>query len=287
MRALVTGATGFVGRNLCAHLVAAGWSVVAVHRDSSSTEKLDGLREGGVSTQAFSEFSELAGIVKSAQPDVVFHLAAYFVRFPRDRDRDLKSFIDANVTFGTYLLDALVGTSAVVINAASYFQYRAGEPAPNSLYASTKQAFVEIARFYTEQRSLDIRTVVLNDNYGPADDREKLVNELVAAAIGGNPIALGNGDQWMNLIHIQDLVAALVAAAQPGEPRVMAIRADEDVTVGDVVALIGTGIGGALEATFDNDRATDDRVLEPGTWPRPSGWSPRIPLDVGLKELLS
>lgn len=284
MRALVTGATGFVGRNLCDHLLAEGWSVVAVHRESSSTEKLDMLRANGVDTRAFSDFSELAEIVKSAQPDVLFHLAAYFTRSPRGDD--LKDFIDANVTFGTYLLDALVDTSAVVVSAASYFQYRAGEPAPNSLYASSKQAFVEIARFYIEQRSLDIRTVVLNDNYGPEDDRDKLINELVAAARAGKPIALGSGDQWINLIHIRDLVAALVAAAEPGEPRVMAIRADRDVTVGAIVALVDAAIGKHLGATFDNDRATDDRVLESGPWPRPSGWSPRVALDVGLKELL-
>jgi len=285
MRAIVTGATGFVGRHLCAHLVATGWTVVAIHRDSSSSQRVNELEAAGAETRSFSEFEDLEEIVKSARADAVFHLAAYFVRSPVQRD--IATFIDANVTFGTYLLEALVGSQARVVNVASYFQFRGGEPDPNSLYAASKQAFLEIARFYRDVRSLDIRTVVLNDNYGPDDDRDKLVNQLVAAGRSRGAIALGNSDQRINLIHIRDLVAGLAAASAPNEPSMMSIRADDDTSVGAIVTLVADAVGNQLDSTFDNDRAIDTRVSDPGAWPSPSGWHPRVSLDAGLRELLN
>jgi len=284
MRALVTGATGFVGRNLCAYLVESGWLVTALHREESSAETLTALTNLGVQTYGYSRFTDISQIVDSGQPDVVFHLAAHFSRSPQAED--ITAYIASNVTFGTHLIDALVGTSTTVVNAASYSQFRAGKQEPTSLYAASKQAFLSVARYYSDHHSLDFRSVVLNDNYGPDDSRDKLVNQLVNAVRTNVPIALGNSEQWINLMHIRDLVVGLVAASAPGEPEFMRVRADEDVTVATVVKIVDDAAGNTLVKTFHNDLPTDDRVLQPSTWPRPSGWTPQTPLDVGLRELL-
>lgn len=74
MKALVTGATGFVGSHVCRGLLEAGHEVRAFHRPSSKISQLDGLeveRAQGDLTQPESLLAAMEGI------EVVFHVAAW------------------------------------------------------------------------------------------------------------------------------------------------------------------------------------------------------------------
>src|SRR5688572_14565536 len=75
-RALVTGASGFVGSHLLRHLTDAGWDVHAVLRSGSLRERLGGL----ATVHAHDGTTEsLVDVVGAAAPDVVFHLASLFI----------------------------------------------------------------------------------------------------------------------------------------------------------------------------------------------------------------
>ncbi|MEX1217893.1 MAG: NAD-dependent epimerase/dehydratase family protein, partial [Acidimicrobiales bacterium] len=62
MRALVTGAAGFVGRHLCAHLLSEGDTVVGVDR-ADGPDLLDG--------------AAVAALMADIRPDVVYHLGGW------------------------------------------------------------------------------------------------------------------------------------------------------------------------------------------------------------------
>jgi nucleoside-diphosphate-sugar epimerase len=284
-RAIVTGATGFLGSALARTLIDAEWDVHVIHRASpASASALAELSDRGAQVHTYTDLVDVRGMAADLGESTAFHLATHYLR--DHTPSDITPLIAANVEYGTHLLDGLAGSGSRVVAAMSFFQYWSGAPATNSLYSATKQAFGDVAAFYREQRGLDIREVVLYDTYGPDDTRDKLVPSLVTAARSGRPMALGNPEQLIDLTYVADVVAGFLAAARevPG-PRV-ALRAAEPIRIVDLVAAVHEAVGTASPVTFDAARPVNDLVTVAGDWPPPLGWEPQTTLDVGLRSIV-
>lgn len=281
--ALVTGATGFLGHHLALTLVADGWQVSALQRPTSARSAMgERLRSAGVESVVFTSGEDVQRLVSRASPEVVFHLATHYVK--EHTPADVPLLIEANVTFGTHLLDGLRGTDAVVVGAMSYFQFREGVPAPISLYSATKQAFLDISDYYRVVSGLDIRQVILYDTFGPEDVRDKLVPRLLAALMEGHPVGLGSAEQPINLLYVDDVVSGFIAAAGQQESSLLCLRSPDDVTVGEVVRTLGDVAGRPVSCSFDNTGRVDETVLHAGTWPLPDGWAAPRTLAEGLER---
>ena len=74
-KALVTGATGFVGRRLATRLMELGWDVSLLVRQSSRLETLNDLKGPRVYTHDGTMQGAME-ILREARPRFVFHLAA-------------------------------------------------------------------------------------------------------------------------------------------------------------------------------------------------------------------
>src|SRR5207247_1687541 len=85
---------------------------------------------------------------------------------------------------------------------------------PADLYAATKQAFVDVLRYFVEAAALEVVTLELYDSYGLDDARVKLMPALRRAALDGGRIALTDGRQQLDLVHVDDVVRAYEAAAE-------------------------------------------------------------------------
>ncbi|MEO6724199.1 MAG: NAD-dependent epimerase/dehydratase family protein, partial [Blastocatellia bacterium] len=135
MKAFVTGATGFIGGNLVRALLADGHQVRALVRPSSDQRNVAGLPietvSGDLSNQS-SLTEQIAGC------DVVFHLAAHYSLWAKDRD----AIYSANVTGTKNLLAAarslrikrFIHTSSVAA---------IGVPAPGALANEETQTTIE------------------------------------------------------------------------------------------------------------------------------------------------
>ncbi|MHC2999646.1 hypothetical protein OB08_10860 [Microbacterium sp. HJ5] len=236
----------------------------------------------GISWHSLAPGVDVRSIVQTTAPDAIFHLAAHQAR-SRSED-DVEAFLDANIGLGVRLLDAAVGSSSVVVSAMSYFQYRDGAPTTHSLYASSKQAYAVLADYYREGEGVDSRGVVLYDNYGPGDQRPKLVPALVRAARNGTPVVVGPVGQALNLLHVEDVATGLIAAAAPGGAAITTVRAASATTVGDVIAAVGRAAGRPLDIIVDEARSVSDLPLRSGDWDTPTGWNPVWQLEAGLRQ---
>jgi nucleoside-diphosphate-sugar epimerase len=81
------------------------------------------------------------------------------------------------------------------------------------LYAATKKAFEDIIQLYVEMAGLKVITLKLFDTYGPNDPRGKLFSLLEQAWHTQNPLSTSEGEQFLDLVYIDDVVEAYIIAA--------------------------------------------------------------------------
>lgn len=291
-RALVTGATGFVGAHLCSHLVAQGWEVTALCRPQSATEVLPTAGTAQV-TRWHGGLPALSDILERTRPDVVFHLASLFLA--DHQPHQVESVIAANIEFGALLLEAMscAGIGAFV-NTGTFWQHYKGAPdRPVNLYAATKKAFEAVLGYYTDAHGLRAITLKLSDTYGPNDQRGKLVSLLLRLAREGGELAMSPGGQEVDLVHINDVTRAFAVAGErcltlpKGAYENYSLSSGEILTLRSLVELFGELAGKRLSITWGGRPYRSREVLQ--IWrggERLPGWEPQICLREGLGRLL-
>lgn len=282
-RVLVTGATGFLGRHLVNTLLGEGYTVAFTVRDSSSSVEIAGLLENnGAQALRYSNSESLRSQVVEFTPEIIFHLATLYAK-THDASQ-IDALVEANVTFGATVLDAVRGSRCVVVSAMSFFQYRNNVPVSNSLYSALKEAFSVVSDYYRTVGEVDIREVVLYDTYGPYDNRDKLLPHLIREFSSGSVLGLGPSAQPINLLHARDVAYGFIAVAQAEAVTRTSLRAESNTTVGGVVELLRSISGRDMVVSFDDARPLNNLVTESGDWPTPAGWSSEIGLAHGLEE---
>lgn len=281
-RTLVTGGTGFIGGRFVASLAEAGADVHVLVRDGSPAV----LPRGATVHRFRDAVVEVPEIVRDVAPEAVIHLATLFAA--QHRPEQIRSMIESNVTFGTVVAEACVRTGARLVHATSAWQHVGGaEYLPVSLYAATKQAFVDVVEYYVSAEGLRAAEVCLFDTYGPADPRRKLVSLLLTHARSGEPLAMSSGRQLIDLTHVDDVVAALrLAASGAHDGGRLVARSGRPISVRELAGTVREVTGAALNTLWD---ARPDRPREMYTdWlvrGDTTSWRPSTTLDTGLAAL--
>lgn len=293
MKALVTGATGYIGSKLCQRLLAEGWEVDVLVRPSGHPlpESLVGkvsLRTHDGSTQS------MLGSVAESKPDVVFHLASLFIA--EHRSEQVTDLINSNVLFGTQLIEACAraGVKRFINTGTSWQHYRSDAYDPVCLYAATKRAFEDILDFYVDAFGISAITLKLFDTYGPDDPRPKLVNLLLKALKTGEAIGLSPGEQLLDLVHIDDVTRAFAVCAehllnQPSSPshECYAVSSGNPISVRQLVSVLEHVGGKAMNVTFGARPYRTREVMQP--WragKQPPHWRTEFDLPSGLASML-
>jgi len=216
MRALVTGATGFVGRKLLSRLQ----RPVVLSRDAAA-----GVRLGNeVQVVAWDPQSEPAPAEAFTDVDVVFHLAGEPVAGGRWTAARKARIRDSRVVGTRNLADTirrLARKPQVLVSASAigYYGDRGDEvldetaPPGGDFLSEVCVAWEREAQAVAEAgvRVVNVRLGVVLGRDGGA-----LPRMLTPFRLGlGSP--LGSGRQWMSWIHVQDVVGLMLLAAARGD----------------------------------------------------------------------
>jgi nucleoside-diphosphate-sugar epimerase len=292
-RALVTGATGYVGSNLVRRLSADGWDTHVVVRPDSTLESLVDMAQR-VTVHTHNGSAEgMHGIVVAAKPDVVFHLASLFLS--EHTTADISRLVHSNILFGTQLLEAMTANEVnKIVNTGTSWQHYENMPySPVNLYAATKQAFEDILQYYVEAKDLQAITLKLFDTYGPIDPRPKLFHLLEKVAKEGAVLAMSPGKQMIDLVYIDDVVQAFVVAANrmlagavQGHER-YSVSSDSPISLKRLVGLYGRIVGKRLPIDWGGRSYRVREVMVTcNNLPILPEWSPEIQLEDGIRRIL-
>jgi len=221
MRALVFGC-GYLGRRVAARWLAAGHEVVAVTRSAARAE---GLRAAGIAPFLgdVTDRSSLGGLPTA-------DVALYAVGYDRAGGRDRRTVVTDGVRNALDATAGRVGRVAFVSTTSVYGQ-RNGEWVDES---SATEPDSEGGRLAVEAeevvRDSAIESAILRMSglYGPG----RLLRR-VEQMRSGEAIA-GDGEAWLNLIHVEDAAGAVVlaverSAKEPAGPETFLVSDDRPV----------------------------------------------------------
>jgi nucleoside-diphosphate-sugar epimerase len=287
---LVTGGTGFIGKNLIPQLLTAGYQVVTTIRQNSNIDALD----ASVNQYSINKSSDIDNVFANEKIDVVIHLATNYAH-EIDHDASL-NMLESNIIFGSILLSAMTRNGCYhLINTTSCAEFSTtGDYSPNSLYAASKRAFRDICEYYVNNRELRRVDLVLYDNYGPDDERGKLISLLCRALVSGNQIDLSPGDQQLNLVHVNDTIKALILSLklclQQKENQfssIFSVAPAESISVKTLVSMLESIYHKTLKAQWGARPYRANQLMNPWVGELVPGWSPSVTLSDGLKEQLN
>jgi len=205
MKILVTGATGFIGQNLVKLLLDKRYKIYCIARANSDISKIDSRVEV---FQYDQNINSLLNYFIKERFDGVIHLASLFLAV-HNRD-SISDLVYSNIKFGTELLEASkISNTKWFINTGTFWQnFKNQDYNPVNLYASTKEAFEVIAKYYSETSNLIFTTIKLNDTFGANDTRNKVFNLWNKIAKSGEVLEMSAGEQIIDISYIEDVISA-------------------------------------------------------------------------------
>ncbi|HEX5420427.1 MAG TPA: NAD(P)-dependent oxidoreductase [Gammaproteobacteria bacterium] len=253
MKALVTGATGFIGARLAQRLAERGHDVVAFGAENTQLETLrrKTLVDLGVRVElgSVADSALLRRLVQGV--DTVFHLAAA----QHESNVGDGYFRAVNVDGTRNLLEACAaaevrrfvhGSTIGVYGSARNGQLdEETQPHPENIYGVTKLAAEKVVAAFNER--LPCTVVRISETYGPGDGRLiklfKLVNEGVVPVIG-------SGRNEHQPVYVDDLVAGLTLAATRAEAigEVIVLAGDEVLPTRTFIEYVAEALGKKLRA---------------------------------------
>lgn len=217
-KALVTGASGFIGSTLIEELNHRGYEVYALLRKSSDLSNLKNAKYRRVEGDLSNSDSLKKAVVGM---DYVFHLAGAVVApnseaFLEHNARGTKRLVEAVAEVNPSLRRFVLVSSLAAAGPSNSFdspRIERYQEAPVSAYGISKlEGEREALKFKDRVRITIIRPPMV---YGPKDKAIFLVIQTVSRRI--MPLIRGetpNGNKYYSLIHVADLCRGIVLAAQ-------------------------------------------------------------------------
>ena len=205
MKILVTGATGFIGRNLVKLLLDKNSDIHCIVRVNSDITNVDSRAK---IFKYDEHMDQLIAYFNNEKFDGVIHLASLFLA-THTRD-DVSTLVSSNIKFGTQILEACKESKVKwFINTGTFWQnYENEDYNPVNLYAATKEAFEVMAKYYTQTSDLIFTTIKLNDTFGPNDTRNKVFNLWNRVSKSGEVLEMSAGEQIIDISYIDDVISA-------------------------------------------------------------------------------
>lgn len=292
-RILITGATGFLGRQLVKRLM--------MYKEMVYLTASHDLKNLNIHKANLTNLDELKKLIKEVKPTIVYHLGALV-----DLSRDFKvaqRCIEINIKGTLNLLEALnryppklfIFLSTEEVYGQGTIPYQENQlVSPPSAYAISKVAGEHLTSIYAQELGFYSLILRVGTMYGPENSLSRFISQIILRALKNEDIAINSGKKKRDYIYVDDVVDALIAA--------------KDAKLKDLTTIINLG-GGRSYQLLDVvkkiiKKAKSKSKIMLGVLPDRSGeadmwlldnskarallsWRPKTSLEKGLKQTVS
>ena len=307
MRALVTGAAGFVGRHLTTHLLSQGHEVSGLVHPTDGGPGSLGPRVEVFPLDILDE-AALGAALRDFAPDTIFHLAAF--SNPEGSWKEARRTLETNIIGAHNLLSAATETGRkprmlLVGSAQQYGDVSADaqpigeeqEQKPLTPYAVSKTSQELLGRrsFWSEELPVYVTRSFNHTGPGQADSyvSSSFARQVAEVEKGTREpvIRVGNLSARRDFTDVRDVAAAYSAIVERGEPgRPYNVCRGEAVSIGEVLEELVRQSRSPVRVVVDPERyhALDAPLIvgDPARLKTETGWSPRYSLHETLRDLL-
>jgi len=293
---LVTGGSGFLGRQVLAVLAERGYADVAAPRKSDYD---------------LTQAAQVAACVRDVRPDAIVHLAAVVGGIGANRERPGEFFYQ-NLVMGTMLMEQarLQGVHKFVA-IGTICAYPKFTPVPfreddlwggypeetNAPYGLAKKMLLVQAQAYRQQFDFNAIFLLPTNLYGPADNFDPSSSHVIPALIrkcvearerGDSEIEVwGTGTPTREFLFVRDCAEGIVSALERydgAEP--VNLGSGEEISIADLVGHIARATGFSGDIRFDPDKPDGQprRKLDTSRAEKMFGWRSRTSFEDGLRS---
>lgn len=291
MRALVTGADGFVGRHLLAHLLERGDVAVGVDRDCDVTDA-----------------ASVHDVLERTNPDVIYHLAALThvgdswanpVEFTRVNVLGTKNVLDAAHAVVPAATVVLVSSADVygVVHAEDLPLQETFRVAPANPYSSSKVEAERVA--HEAYRKWDQRVVIARpfNHVGPGQSEQFVIPALVGRLLDAvhsraSEIPVGDLSVRRDFSDVRDVVRAYRLLDEYGVAgEVYNVASGRDVGLLEIAQKLVDELAPGVALVSDPALLRPVEVpVSRGSFEKlheVTGWEPATPLETSLRDVVS
>jgi UDP-glucose 4-epimerase len=307
MKALVTGAAGFIGSHLTAALLDRGAEVTGLDCFTDYYPRF--IKEMNLGVNAGRPgFRFIGGSLQNADLPAlladkthVFHLAAQ-AGVRKSWGSDFRIYTDNNVDATQRLLEACVGlplhrvvyasSSSVYGDNVSIPMREDALPQPVSPYGVTKLAAEQLCYLYHANHGVPTTSVRYFTVYGPRQRPDMAFHKFIRAALRGDAITLyGDGEQTRDFTYVANVVdGVLRACTAPGASgEVINVATGSRISLNELFGTVKKLTGAGVEPIYKETRAGDvrDSQADIGKARRLLGYEPSVTFEQGLEQTVA
>lgn len=292
-RVLVTGATGFVGRQILPLLESRGYEVHAV--TSRQVIPCDTMLKWHRADLLANDVG--AELVQQVRPTHLLHLAWYTAHRKYWTALENLQWVSSSLALTEAFLKC-GGERAVFAGTCAEYDWRYGYCSelltplvPATLYGSCKTALANIVQALSRQVGSSLSWARLFHIYGPYERPERVVASTIQALLLDQPALCTSGDQVRDFLHVADVAGALVTLLDSSYDGPINLASGQPVALADLLRRIADLLNrrhllqlGAVQAGLNEPPVliADVRPLL-----NDLGWRPSLSLEDGLTQTIA
>ncbi|MGA2670019.1 MAG: NAD-dependent epimerase/dehydratase family protein [Dehalococcoidia bacterium] len=297
MRCLVTGATGHIGSHLVRYLLEQSVEVAALVRPTTSNlwRIEDILYRLHIIKGDIANIDHSSVAIQEFAPEIVIHLGWHGVSSGYRND---PAQITQNL-YGSLKLLELARESGCQkwIGLGSQAEYGPSNRVltedlptrPVTTYGVAKLCLGLLSQKLCETYGIGFTWLRLTGAYGPMDDQEHMIPELILRLLRGEKPSLTLGEQRWDYLYVGDVARAIWgAASHPAAQGIFNLGSGEAHTVKSIVERIRDLIDSSLPIGFGEVPYRPDQIMhlqaDVSRLKQATGWAPQVSLDEGLRR---
>ncbi len=295
MKALLTGATGFIGSHVAHMLLQAGWGVTAIVLPNEDTWRIDDIKGNiNIIYGDLRDDENISKQLKNIQSDICIHLAWYVQPGKYWQALDNLDILNASLRFTQHVAQSgckrFIGMGTCAEYDMSYgYLSEDTNLLPASLYAASKLSYYFLLNELGKLMSMETVWLRLFYPYGPKEDNKRLIPHVICSLLKDEPVKTTKGDQIRDYIYIEDVAMAICEVAESNLIGTVNIGSGKPISVLEIVNFIGKLLNRSdliLAGEIPKPENDPPFICANNFKLKSIGWSPKYNIGGGLQQTI-